>query len=106
MSMADYFPEVTNIIFEGRDSKNPLAFKWYNPTQSVLGKSMEEHLRFAVAYWHTLKNQGGDPLVKALWIDPGMGLVIRWIEHGQPAMRPLSLFLNSVFPIIVFTIAI
>ncbi len=61
MSMADYFPEVTKIIFEGRDSKNPLAFKWYNPTQSVLGKSMEEHLRFAVAYWHTLKNQGGDP---------------------------------------------
>ena len=59
--MADYFPEVTNIIFEGRDSKNPLAFKWYNPSQSVLGKSMEEHLRFAVAYWHTLKNQGGDP---------------------------------------------
>ena len=61
MIMTTYFPEVEKIVFEGRDSRNPLAFKWYDRDQVVLGKSMAEHLRFAVAYWHTMKNEGGDP---------------------------------------------
>lgn len=60
--MHTFFPEVpSQIAYEGRDSKNPLAFKWYKKDQMILGKTMEDHLRFAVAYWHTLKNQGGDP---------------------------------------------
>lgn len=60
--MTTYFHEVeTAIQYEGQHSKNPLAFKWYDKKQSVLGKTMEQHLKFAVAYWHTLKNQGGDP---------------------------------------------
>ncbi len=60
--MSTYFPEVTDkIIYEGQQSKNPLSFKWYNRQQDIMGKSMEEHLRFAVAYWHTLKNEGSDP---------------------------------------------
>ena len=59
--MAEYFPEVKKpIVYEGPDSKNPLAFKHYNPKQRVLGKSMEDHLRFSVAYWHTMKGLGGD----------------------------------------------
>jgi len=60
--MKAYFPEVTEkIIYEGRQSDNPLSFKWYNREHEIMGKTMEEHLRFAVAYWHTLKNEGGDP---------------------------------------------
>ena len=56
-----YFPEVEKIAYEGRESDNPLAFKWYNPSQQVGGKTMEEHLRFAVAYWHSFCGTGGDP---------------------------------------------
>jgi xylose isomerase len=60
--METYFPEVaTKIKYEGRKSKNPLAFRWYDKDQMVLGKTMEQHLRFAVAYWHTFKNEGSDP---------------------------------------------
>jgi xylose isomerase len=56
-----YFPEVeTTIKYEGKDSKNPLSFKYYNPEQKVGNKTMAEHLRFSVAYWHTLKGSGQD----------------------------------------------
>ncbi len=57
----EFFPEVKNkIMYEGPESKNPMAFKWYNPEQMVAGKTMAEHLRFAVAYWHTYKGNGAD----------------------------------------------
>ena len=59
--MKSYFPEVKNIKYEGADSRNPLAFKHYNPKQRLLGKTMAEHLRFAVCYWHTFKGLGADP---------------------------------------------
>ena len=56
-----YFPEVeTKIKYEGKDSKNPLSFKYYNPDQKVGDKTMAEHLRFSVAYWHTMKGNGQD----------------------------------------------
>ncbi|HOK09806.1 MAG TPA: xylose isomerase [Candidatus Hydrogenedens sp.] len=59
--MAEYFPEVQKpIAYEGPDSKNPLAFKHYNPKEKVLGKTMEQHLRFAVCYWHTFRGSGAD----------------------------------------------
>lgn len=57
----EYFPGIGKIEYEGRDSKNPLAFKWYNPEQVVGGKTMKEYLRFAIAYWHTFCGEGGDP---------------------------------------------
>jgi xylose isomerase len=57
----EYFPGIGEIKFEGRESKNPLAFKWYNADQLVGGKTMKEHLRFAIAYWHTFCGEGGDP---------------------------------------------
>ncbi|MFW6062178.1 MAG: xylose isomerase [Planctomycetota bacterium] len=59
--MAEYFPGVEKIRYEGPDSKNPLAFKHYNPEEVVEGKTMAEHLRFSVAYWHSFCNDGGDP---------------------------------------------
>lgn len=56
-----YFPFVEKVQYEGRASKNPMAFKWYDAQAKVAGKTMEEHFRFAVAYWHTLCGTGGDP---------------------------------------------
>ncbi len=58
--MAVYFPEVDKVKFEGRTSTNPLAFRYYDPEQVVGGKTMEEHLRFSMAYWHTLVGDGTD----------------------------------------------
>lgn len=57
----EYFKGIGEIKFEGRESDNPLAFKYYNPDQVVAGKTMREHFRFAIAYWHTFCGQGGDP---------------------------------------------
>jgi xylose isomerase len=55
-----YFPEIKDVIFEGPDSKNPFSFKYYDPSEIVLGKPMKEHLPFAVAYWHTMTQTGSD----------------------------------------------
>jgi xylose isomerase len=57
----EFFPGIGKIKFEGKDSKNPLAFRYYDENQKVGGKTMKEYLRFAMAYWHTLCGTGGDP---------------------------------------------
>jgi xylose isomerase len=57
----EYFKGIGEIKFEGKESDNPLAFKYYNPEQVVAGKSMRDHFKFAVAYWHTFCGQGSDP---------------------------------------------
>lgn len=59
--MAEFFKEVKKIRYEGKDSDNPLAYKYYNADEVVAGKRMEDHLRFAVAYWHTFQATGTDP---------------------------------------------
>ena len=56
-----YFKGIGKVKYEGKESDNPLAFKYYNPDQIVAGKTMREHFKFAIAYWHTLCGQGGDP---------------------------------------------
>lgn len=61
-----YFQNIKKIQFEGPDSKNPLAFKWYNEDEIVEGKTMKDHLRFSVVYWHTFRNALSDPLALAL----------------------------------------
>ena len=58
--MAAAFPKIPKIRYEGPDSKNPLAFKHYNPDERVEGKTMREHLRFSVVYWHTIRGMGAD----------------------------------------------
>jgi xylose isomerase len=57
----EYFPGIPKIAYEGPKSKNPFAFKRYNPEELVEGKTMREHLRFAAAYWHVMRNQLADP---------------------------------------------
>ena len=57
----EYFPGIGKIKFEGKESRNPLAFKWYDESQVINGKTMKDYLRFAIAYWHTFCGEGGDP---------------------------------------------
>jgi xylose isomerase len=56
-----YFPSVDTVKYEGADSRNPFAFKHYDPDQVIAGKSMRDHMRFGVCYWHTMRNGGADP---------------------------------------------
>jgi len=65
-----YFPGIGKIRFEGPDSRNPLAFKWYDENRIVAGKKMKDHLRFAVAYWHTFCGTGEDPFGPGTQIFP------------------------------------
>lgn len=72
----EYFPNVEKVRFESRNSKNPFSFKYYNPEEIVLGKPMKEHLPFAVAYWHTMTQTGGDQF--------GAGVNVRnWFGNSQ-----------------------
>lgn len=57
----EFFPGIPKIEYEGPASRNPLAFKHYNAEEKVGGKSMKDHMRFAAAYWHTMRNPLGDP---------------------------------------------
>ena len=68
-----FFADITKIPYEGPDSTNPLAFRHYNADEKVEGKTLKEHLRFAVAYWHTMRGTGSDPFgpgtMKRPWED-------------------------------------
>jgi xylose isomerase len=73
-----FFPDVSKIKYEGPDSKNPLAFRHYNPDEIVEGKTMKEHLRFGVCYWHTFRGTGSDPF--------GPGCAIRPWDDGSESV--------------------
>ena len=60
-----YFPQIGVIPFEGPESRNPLSFSWYRPDRVVAGKTMAEHFRFSVAYWHSFCGTGSDPFGSA-----------------------------------------
>jgi xylose isomerase len=68
--MAFAFPEISKIPYEGPNSKNPLAFRWYNASDKIEGKTMAEHLRFSVVYWHTFRGTGSDPFGAATMLRP------------------------------------
>lgn len=76
----EYFKGIGRIPFEGRDSRNPLAFKWYEADKVVGGKTMAEHFKFAVAYWHTFCGTGGDPFGAATKNFP-------WLADADPRKR-------------------
>lgn len=68
---ATYFPQVKGPVpYEGPSSRNPLAFKWYDAGREVRGKTMAEHFRFSVAFWHSLKGSGADMFGPAAWQRP------------------------------------
>ena len=60
MAVKEYFPQIGKIKFEGKESKNPLAYHYYNPDQVVMGKKMKDWFKFAMAWWHTLGANGSD----------------------------------------------
>ena len=72
-----FFPGIGAIPFEGRESDNPLAFKFYERERVIAGKTMEEHLRFAVCYWHTFCAKGSDPFGVDTQVFP-------WDEPREP----------------------
>lgn len=75
--MSEFFKGIGKIQYEGPGSDNPLAFKYYNADEVIDGKTMREHLRFAVAYWHTFQARGADPF--------GVGTAIRpWDDITDP----------------------
>ncbi len=80
MSSKQFFPSVEKIAFEGKESKNPFAYRFYDENQVVAGKSMKDHFRFAVAYWHTLCGTGADPF------GPGTK-TFPWDANADPIQR-------------------
>lgn len=74
MSQHEYFPNVGKIAFEGPDSDNPLAFRFYQPDRVVAGKTMAEHFKFAVCYWHTFCGTGNDPFGPGTYTFPWDGI--------------------------------
>lgn len=60
MAVKEYFPGIGKIKFEGKESKNPMAYRYYDAEKVILGKPMKEWLKFAMAWWHTLCAEGGD----------------------------------------------
>ena len=89
--MTEFFPGIGKIKYEGPDSKNPLAFKHYNPKQKMLGKTMAEHLRFSVCFWHTFKGTGSDPF--------GAATMVRSYQAGDP-MTEAENTLRAAFELI------
>ncbi|MCJ8141992.1 xylose isomerase [Ancylobacter sp. A5.8] len=75
---AHFFANSEPLKYAGRDSRDPLTFRWYDKDKVVLGKTMEEHLRFAVAYWHSFTWPGGDPFGGETFLRPWM--------HGSDEM--------------------
>ena len=73
MSTKVYFPSVEKIKFEGKESKNPLAFRYYDAKKVVYGKTMEEWFKFSMAWWHTLCAEGGDPFGPGTQVHPWVG---------------------------------
>jgi len=76
----EYFPGIGKIPFEGQGSKNPLAFRFYDENHVVGGKTMKDHLRFAVAYWHSFCGTGGDQFGSGTRIMP-------WNDSSDPLQR-------------------
>ncbi len=73
------FPDIPVIPYEGPGSDNPLAFRWYNPDEMVEGKSMKDHFRFSIVYWHTFRGTGADPF--------GPGTAVRPWDDGTDSVE-------------------
>ncbi len=75
--MSEFFPNIKNIRYEGPSTKNALAYRYYNPTQQILGKTMAEHLRMSVCYWHSFCWPGSDIFGEATFDRP-------WLRATDP----------------------
>jgi xylose isomerase len=89
------FPEINKIAYEGPQSKNPLAYRWYNEDEVVEGKTMKEHFRFSVVYWHTFRGTGSDPFgagtMQRPWDDGSES-----VENAQNRVRVAFEFIEKL----------
>ncbi len=76
----EYFKKVSKIKYEGRDSDNPMAYRWYDESKVIAGKTMKEYLRFACAYWHSFCGSGADPFGEPTHLFP-------WNEKADAVER-------------------
>lgn len=86
--MTDFFANIPEIKFEGADSQSEFAYRYYDPDEVVLGKRMEDQLRFAVAYWHSFAWEGGDPFG---------GLTFQRPWHPQTSMANAKVKADAAF---------
>ena len=85
-----YLKDVPKIKYEGSRSVNPLAFKYYNSEEEILGKKMKDHLKFSMAYWHTMTGTGSDPF--------GAGTMIRpWDEDNSDPIERAKVRVKVAF---------
>ena len=84
-----HFPKIKPIAYEGPGSANALAFRHYNPAELVDGKTMEQHMRFSVAYWHAFRGTGSDPF--------GPGTIVRPWEKGKDAVSVAKVRMDAAF---------
>jgi xylose isomerase len=80
LGQKEYFRGIGRVTFEGRDSDNPLAFRWYEENRTIAGKPMKEWLRFACAYWHSFNANGADPFGEPTHL-------FAWSESKDPVQR-------------------
>ena len=95
-----YFADIAPIAYEGPDSKNALAFRFYDKNRLVMGKTMEQQLRMAVCYWHTFRGMGGDPFGPGCAVRPwedGTDSVDMAVKRAHVAFEPLVIELQMKF---------
>jgi xylose isomerase len=89
-----HFPKIPPIAYEGPTSKNPLAFRHYHPEEIIDGKSLKDHLRFSIAYWHSFRGIGADPF----GLD---GTISRPWERGRDPLSVARTRLDAAFEFFV-----
>ncbi|HEY0944906.1 MAG TPA: xylose isomerase, partial [Opitutaceae bacterium] len=84
-----HFPKIGKIAYEGTSSSNALAFRHYNPSELIDGKTMKDHLRFSIAYWHAFRGVGSDPF--------GPGTIARPWEKGKDPVSIAKTRMDAAF---------
>jgi xylose isomerase len=84
-----HFPQIPQIAYEGPKSENPLSFKHYDPAEIIDGKSLKDHLRFSIAYWHSFRGVGADPF--------GPGTIVRPWESGKDPLSIAQARMDAAF---------
>jgi xylose isomerase len=88
-----HFPGIPQIAFEGPKSDNPLSFKYFNPDEIIDGRSLRDHLRFSIAYWHSFRGVGSDPF--------GPGTIVRPWEQGENSLAVAQARMDAAFEFFV-----
>ena len=94
--MAEFFPDVPKIAYGGPKSRNPLEFKHYDADEKVGGKTMRDHLRFSVVYWHTFANPLSDPFGAGTAVRPWDDRSHSPIENARTRVRVAFEFIEKL----------